>query len=165
MIQNGDLPRPLTIPSRALTVWRRLYQRYSLEPGPAGVGPDVSKTIVPITDADTLLRVPVIQTATVEPVVNTMTAILTVPTGQRWTVTAWDVVRVDGDRTLSAIGPIDPAGASMFLERFSGNTVATRLIEQPLTLDEGWGFAIRVEAATTDGDWTVWLMALVEDAF
>ena len=44
-----------TIPSRALEVWRRLYQRYSLEPLPASVVPDVSKTIVPTTDADALL--------------------------------------------------------------------------------------------------------------
>jgi len=44
-----------TIPSRQLEVWRRLYDRYSLEPRPASVVPDVSKTIVPTTDADALL--------------------------------------------------------------------------------------------------------------
>ena len=52
--QNGqDLVN--SIPSRALDVWRRLYTRYSLEPGPASIAPDVLKTIVPVTQADLLL--------------------------------------------------------------------------------------------------------------
>lgn len=45
-----------TIPSRALEIWRRLYSRFSLEPGPASVVPDVSKTIVPVTQVDPALR-------------------------------------------------------------------------------------------------------------
>lgn len=77
-----------TIPSRALDVWRRLYTRYSLEPGPASVGPDVLKTIVPVTDADVLLRDPVTATATedIQATIGTFVPYFTVPANRRWRI-------------------------------------------------------------------------------
>lgn len=81
------VPAIETIPSRQLEVWRRLYQRYSLEPFPASVSPDVLKTIVPVTQADLLLRVPVtvVSAATdLQAAAGTYVAMHTVPDGKRW---------------------------------------------------------------------------------
>jgi len=93
---NGEL---LTIPSRNLEVWRRMYDRYSLEPRPATVVPDVSKTIVPTTDADALLvengtrRVSTAFGAAIA----TFETVFTVPAATRLHVNVITLLRTVGD--------------------------------------------------------------------
>jgi len=85
-----------TIPSRELEVWRRLYERYSLEPGPASVSPDVSKTIMPITNADELLQRPRGVVGGNTPGADGGITIATVPQGIRWRLQSLVVRRASG---------------------------------------------------------------------
>lgn len=78
-----------TIPSRALEVWRRLYVRFSLEPGPASLVPDVSKTIWPVTSVDLNLRRSRGEAKNLDLSVagGTFVAARTVPDGETWYLT------------------------------------------------------------------------------
>jgi len=77
-----------TIPSRRFDAFSRLYQRYLLDPGPVqnGQGPGVLTTVIPVTQLDELLAVPLVVTATLalEPAAGTYVVGLTVPDGKRW---------------------------------------------------------------------------------
>jgi len=79
-----------SIPSRALDVWRRLYTRFALEPFPASVGPDVLKTIVPVTQADELLKTVIPTVGTLD--LNTVghVVLYTVPQGKRATLVSFN---------------------------------------------------------------------------
>lgn len=79
-----------TIPSRALEIWRRLYTRFSLEPGPASVVPDVSKTIWPVTVVDAALLRSESESKALDLSVASGTFVVarTVPDGQAWTLTS-----------------------------------------------------------------------------
>jgi len=93
----------LTIPSRQLEVWRRLYTRYSLEPAPASVSPDVSKTIVPVTQADALLEAHRSEIGS-----NTASGtgdleMASVPEGKRWTLNSIHMRRATGDSDLDRV--------------------------------------------------------------
>ena len=78
-----------TIPSRALEIWRRLYTRFSLEPGPASVVPDVSKTIWPVTVVDSALLRSEGESKALDlsVTVGTFVSAITVRQGQAWTLT------------------------------------------------------------------------------
>ena len=79
-----------TIPSRALEIWRRLYTRFSLEPGPASVVPDVSKTIWPVTQVDPALRRSVGDNKNLDltGTSDDFVAARTVPAGETWYLTS-----------------------------------------------------------------------------
>lgn len=93
----------LTIPSRALAVWRRLYTRYSLEPAPATVSPDVSKTIVPVTQADVLLERPRSEIGAGTATATGDLQLVEVPVGRRWTLQSVHIRRATGDSDLDRV--------------------------------------------------------------
>jgi len=153
-----------TIPSRALTVWRRLYTRYSLEPFPASVSPDVSKTIQPITDADELLRVPAVDITTTGSLTTGEQVARTVPEPQRWKLYSWDVNRASGDRLVEGISLGDGSQSVRIDSQTAAGTFITRLAT-PLLMDPGWQFILHIAGGTTDGTWLVELLLQIEDAF
>jgi len=157
----------LTIPSRSLDVWRRLYTRYSLEPFPASVAPDVSKTIVPTTDADALLAISGVRTSgLVDIPTGTFTTMHTVPAGERWTLRSLDVFRVDGDRVLDFVAVGDPVNSTLAaIARPANVTSLTLILPTPLVLDEAWIIQITVGGGATDGDWTMNVVVSVEQTF
>jgi len=130
------------------------------------VSPDVSKTIIPITNADVLLTNPVVQESSTTIPTGDVTTVFTVPAGERWTVLVWDAARATGDRTLDRVSVIDPVGGGvMAIARPASVNEASTVLPTPIVLDEGWGFAIRVGGGTTDGLWEVELLTLVESTF
>jgi len=153
-----------TIPSRALTVWRRLYTRYALEPFPATVSPDVSKTIQPITDADELLRIPAVDITTTPSLTLGEQVGRTVPTPQRWKLYAWDVNRASGDRLVEGISLGDGTVSMRIASQTAAGTFIDRL-GTPLLMDPGWQFILHIAGGTTDGTWLVELLLQIEDAF
>jgi len=157
----------LTIPSRALEVWRRLYTRYRLEPFPASVSPDVSKTIQPITDADALLKVPSVQSQTT-PTLSTGSALtfVTVPVGRRWTLYALTIGQVSGDRDITSLRVVDPVtGENVIYNDHAGATSLIQLFTPAIVLDEGWILAEDITGGTTDGIWTSRVFVQDEAAF
>lgn len=156
----------LTIPSRSLEVWRRLYTRYRLEPHPASVSPDVSKTIQPVTQADKLLTRVAVRSNTKEIPTGVLTEVLTVPSGERWTLLIYDVVRVDGDRVLGGIGLTDPVnGLAMFISRPANTTAETVIMPTPVDLPESWQIGVQVGGGATDGDWITEVLVDIQDEF
>jgi len=157
-----------TIPSRALGVWRRLYRRYSLEPFPASVSPDVSKTIVPITNADVLLATASVRTSGLVALTAAggLTTMHTVPAGERWTLSGFDIFRVDGDRLLNNVSLVDPVNSlPVALDRPANVTSLTTIFASPMVLDEAWTIQARAAGGTTDGDWTMDIYVLIEQTF
>jgi len=75
-----------TIPSKRFDVWRRLYARFLLEPGPtSGSRAEVSVVIQPITDVDAVIARSVIQRAAFDLTGSSGTFKgFTVPPGERW---------------------------------------------------------------------------------
>lgn len=84
MVQNGTSPG--SIPSKRFDVWRRLYARFLLEPGPAsGSRAEVLTAIQPITDVDAIIAKAVVQRATFDLTGASGTFKgFTVPAGERW---------------------------------------------------------------------------------
>jgi len=118
----------LTIPSRKLEIWRRMYDRFQLEPMPASVSPDVAKTIQPITSVDELLRDEGILSND-----NTYTAgqavqltMYTVPPNQRWSIWGFNVdSQLTGDNLSDQINveskTLDTQVAHQFtIENYTG---------------------------------------------
>lgn len=135
MVQEG------LIPSKRFDVWSRLYDRYSLEPNPllksqASVG----LTIIPVTQADELLKQPRSFTETTEAsaTLNANLALATVPQGRRWGLLTFNVARLTGDNTFSRIQLFDASqGVTVILTEFSASTSENLRLEVPYRLDEG----------------------------
>ena len=161
MNRNGE--GQLTIPSRSIGVWRRLYTRYSLEPYPASVAPDVAKTIQPVTNADDLLWRPEIKTDTVEVSVSTI-VVATVPTGERWTWYAFAGNVVGGDRDIDRV-IVGDGSNSMVLSEFTAVADRQELWPEPFTMLEGWTIQVRGAGGTTNGDWGFGNYIRIEDVF
>lgn len=153
------------IPSRALEVWRRLYTRYALEPFPASVGPDVLKTIVPVTQADQLLQTPEIREATVTSSAGNIVTYHTVPAGERWEVYGYELERLAGDRTADQ-ALIRMTNANMVINDFTAAAFDAFLAPQLWILPEGALMRARFTAAgATDGDWIMRVYILVQTFF
>ncbi len=145
---NGE-----TIPSRALAVWRRLYTRYELEPFPASVGPDVSKTIVPVTFADELLAVPDIDRTTSGVIGLGNNTLRTVPAGERWELLAYEFTRNTNDRNIDGVRVKDPAGDLMSIDLFTASNERVLILTAPLILETSWQVIINIIGGTADGTW------------
>ena len=143
-----------TIPSRALEVWRRLYTRFNLEPAPASVSPDVSKTIVPITSADELLKEYGADSQDTDEIAigaSGTVVISTVPSGERWVVYTMNIFRVSGDNQVTTITLTDVSrGLLPAIDAFSGTSGRVFILATPLTLEEGDQISV-----TTDGSGSV----------
>ena len=158
---------PDTIPSRALAVWRRLYTRYALEPGPASVGPDVLKTIIPVTQADLLLarHRGVVDETTVVGVGAHLAH--TVPQGLRRAVVTLLAVRTGGTWTLDLVNVIDVSeGATV---RISTQAASDNLFlpahSAPIVLEEGDQISINIATHSVDGTCRLEVWVIDEDLF
>jgi len=153
-----------SIPSRALDVWRRLYTRFSLEPGPASIAPDVLKTIVPVTNVDVLLQVvaPFNVTLDLDVTAGTHVVAYTVPQGRRSTFT---YARRGGSTGSTHIAAVI-AGFTLILtpdgtaEGFLGTTVS-----QPIILDQGDTIGMTATDNPADGGISCRGLVLEEESF
>lgn len=153
--------QPTTIPSRALDVWRRLYTRFALEPYPASVGPDVLKTIVPVTDADVLLRTPAGQQADGDLTgsAGTYVAYFTVPTGRRWTLKMFLRVAT----TAASLVVVSVGGVAIGVSLSSTSTEVQHGIS--LTLDQGDSIGMLASGNAGDSSRSLEILYDEEDAF
>jgi len=156
-----DHPELTLIPSKRFEVWSRLYGRYLLEPLPAGPPQAaVSPLIVPVTQADELLRLPegqinnftVTGVATISP--------FTVPVGERWKLYAMAATLGSGTYTFNDFRVLDTSsGNSCRLDQFSSTTVRSLLLPAPIPLDETDVVQIRIDAESVNGTLTcaIWI--------
>ena len=164
MVSNGG---PALLPAKQFNVWSRLYGRFLLEPGPAvGGNAYVSPVILPVTDADRLLKTADIETSQVTVTGIARFVVLTVTEGERWTILFWRTRRSGGVWNLDEFSVVTPTGVRMTVHQFTSNPTAELWeLQQPLELDEGWDMEVNVDAHTSDGLMTTDLFILREDAF
>jgi len=159
MQQNGTREGLVsTIPSRALEVWQRLYRRYSLEPGPASVPPDVSKTIIPTTDADQLLRTPGNQQATLTNPGSGAGGVtfLTVPTGERWILYVIAIIQ-GASTTHTELLLFDPVEQqSTIVAKYAATADRIEQMASPTPLAEGVQLRVRTDGAAGNLKCAVW---------
>lgn len=129
------------IPSKKFAVWDRLYTRFALEPFPAGVGPDVLKTIAPVTDADELLKeygADLQDSASVDAGATASFTVSIVPEGERWVLYTMNFQRNSGDNQITNIFLRDVSRAiNVSVDAFSGTASRAIRLDQPLTMEEG----------------------------
>lgn len=164
MNQNGEV---VLLPAKRYAVWSRLYQRFLLEPAPAvGSNAFVAPVIQPITDADKLLQRSVVETITT--VINNQATfvIVTVPKGERWTLSIWNTRKSTGTWTHNFFSTQGPEGSAMTVHTYTPTT-GTELWEPrlPLVLDEGWQLKVNADSHSVDGNMISGLLVLKEDAF
>ena len=154
-----------SIPSRALDIWRRLYTRFSLEPGPASIAPDVLKTIVPVTNVDPLLQVVVAVSTSLNLDIGGGGQVVgyTVPTGRRATVLYARRGASTGATQLNIVVGgvllvVSAAGATA--EAFLGQTVT-----QPIVIDEGDTIGMSATDDPGDGGISFRSLVLEEESF
>ena len=153
------------IPSKRFDVWRRLYDRYALEPFPASdsLSTMVAKTIVPVTQADVLLQTEEVRLDVVEVQSDTV-SVVTVPKGERWQWHWFHATRSGGDRNIDRILIRSPA-ASMILESFTAVSTFNFNPPHALVMEEDWEIRVRGIGGATDGDWTFSTLVTVENLF
>jgi len=144
----------LTQPSKLFDLWRRLYDRFAIEPRPAlggDEGPSISTLIQPVTDADALLRDPELQTSRV---LQTTSAVIyyTVPADERWHWFGYHALRAAGDRDITSIDIADLA-ISMRIEVFAAVGERASFFAKELRLESGWTIRLDGSGGTTDGNW------------
>ena len=156
---NGQMP----IPSKRFDVWRRLYRRFTLEPEPsvgesrAGVG----TTILPVTQADELLRTQKL----------TQAAALDLSTGGSYTaiLTAGDqeriiLISVWIEATTAATHIQFQPGGTAF--DFDADATAARNVDlQRLTLEPGESVGLRGTGNAGDSARAANVYYLTEDIF
>lgn len=155
------------IPSRQLEVWRRLYTRYSLEPWPASVSPDVSKTVQPITNADDLLAKPRAELGIGTAAGTGDLQVAVVPADKRWELEALLVRLSSGDSTMNRIEIRDESeGTNIIIKAFSSST--SEVLPAGLgriILDPGDSVRVNIDAFTGGGDWHANMWVTESDIF
>jgi len=155
------------IRSYRFEAWKRLSQRYLLEPVvEPGESTTLSKLIVPVTIADELLRSfkHVIAVASVTGVANIY--VHTVPANKRWFLHALYAVRDGGTWTMDAFGLY--AGGSTVLwfdQRATPVTEFYSVPNQPLPLDVGHQIAVRVPVHSVTGNMSCVALYTEEDVY
>ena len=167
MNQNGpDLVS--SIPSRALEVWRRLYTRYNLEPGPATVGPDVLKTILPVTQADELLarHRGIVEDTTITGV-GAGIVVHTVPVGIRREIITIRFHRVSGTWTIDMVSANDVSESAEVSLRDQGATanVFVAAWSAPIVLEEGDQITVDVATESVNGEGRLEMWVIDQDVF
>lgn len=159
-------------PSRQFALWERMYERFRLEPLPAGLvsRPGVSQIIVPTSNADELLARPIgvlVTGVTASAGLSGGLVADTVPLGRRWKLQILQALRVSGDNTLDGFLIRDTSeGVTM---RIDIQTAAAELVlrfPQPMTLEETDTIQINLSGAgagETIFSFRMWLIE--EDRF
>lgn len=147
----------MTQPSKRFDVWRRLYQRFLIEPFPSDGDVGVSTIISPTTDADALLRTTLIAGYTLSLIgsAGTFVNAVTVPDDKLW------VVKGLHRAATTAVSQVDMRlGGSGF--HFSISATAELYIPiNDIRLPEGGNIGM---LATADaGDSAINLLAIYEE--
>ena len=130
------------MPLRSLetSVWRRLYRRFnilaSIIPGLTHVG----ETIVPVTQADDLLRTFRGERKEIAGLAAGRTAralVTTVPQGERWKVYWGDVGRTGGDNEVSLFEVLHSGAYYIFARQAAPDAAFDLKIQSPFPLGEG----------------------------
>lgn len=152
----------MTQPARIFELWQRLYNRFSIEPVLSDTGPGVETTIVPITNADELLRVSVMEFADLDLQASAGGNVpaFTVPEGQRWIL-------------LSALVPGTTANSQLYVGDGTLNqswepldTAQRRVSLEGFVIDENGGVVgMKTTGNAGDAARTIHLFYLRESAF
>lgn len=165
----------MTQPARRFDLWRRLYTRFLIEPLPAQEGeqPSIATVIMPVTDADVLLRrsnPSSTDSASLAIGRNTYDTIVTVDSSQRLWVTHINVERQSGDNTIDELAVRVPTLAGnvtrIVLERFTATATHVLALPQPFHLDEESEIQIHTSGAGAAATiFRLFLLADLEDLF
>jgi len=130
------------------------------------VSPDVSKTIVPITNADELLRRPrgFVETYAINGVGAKDLA--TVPVGLRWRLFSIDFGLDTGTWTFTTLMVRDSSlGLNVILDSFAAATSRTLLLPAVITLEAGDQVMAGIDSHSVAGNSTATLWLEEEDTF
>lgn len=159
----------MTQPARRFDIWRRLYSRFLIEPLPAALGeaPGVGTLIVPITDADALLKDHGIVSAnTASFDADAQVTGLVVPAGKRWEVHAFNAQQVSGNRTITQMRINDVSvGVGYVTNDFTAAIDNYTLLGTPLPMEEGDSVDIVAVGGSTASVYNVQVWRSEEDAF
>ena len=157
------------IPSRALEVWRRLYTRYALEPGPASVSPDVLKTIIPVTQADLLLAR---HRGLVEDTELTGTGlgvvVHTVPQGIRRTFVTMRFSRLSGGTwtiDMISLNDVSEGAEVSLIPQAASDNVFAAAWSAPIVAEQGDQVTVDVATHSVNGDGRLEAWVIDEDLF
>ena len=166
MTQNGQ-DFISSIPSRSLDVWRRLYTRFTLEPGPASIAPDVLKTIIPVTQADVLLarHRGIVEDTTIDAVASFV--IHTVPVGIRRELVTMRVHRLSGTWNLDLVEVVDASeGANVSITpQAASDNLFLAAWTAPLVLEEGDQVSVDIPTHSVNGSLRLEMWVTDQDLF
>jgi len=156
----------MAIQSKSFDIWRRLYTRFQLEPGPSVIGglPEVSTSVIPVTQVDDLLRegrALIGNTVDLSGGGSLTIACHTVPSGQRWNLfRAWRTTTAAGTRIRIA----DPRNDDIILT-IAGTAEEVVNFGAPFVLEEGWIIGLQETGNGSDIAEQVHILITAEDAF
>jgi len=161
LVQTG-----MAIESKAFDIWRRLYTRFSLEPGPLVEGglPEVSTSIIPTTNVDELLqqgRALISDDMDLSGGTTLTIPGFTVPTGERWKLyRLWR----SGTIVASRVRIVDPRNSDIIL---TSPSIPEEVINfgAPFTLEEGWIIGMQETGNAGDSAETMHVLITSEEAF
>jgi len=142
-----------SIPSKRFDVWRRLYTRFLLEPGPAsGSRAEVLTAIQPITDVDAVIAVATVRRvdADLTPASGTVVG-FTVPDGERWRPGLLHSEATTGNSHIR-MRLKDETGALANVELTINDTAAANIDVRGLILDAGDVIGITTTGNGADGN-------------
>jgi hypothetical protein len=78
---------------------------------------------------------------------NGWTAVLTVPAGKRWSLSAWYIYQSTGDNKIVTVGVRPPPATAelVALKRFASTTTNYVFLEKVVVLDEYWTVEINTD--------------------
>lgn len=161
------------LPSKRQELWRRLYDRYALEPGQVDPAdrPAVFLQVVPVLQADELLRKLATHQDSISITGVGTVDLLTVPSTERWRLHWVYFVKGPGAFTYDTLAVTPEAGNLVVVDTFTA-TSGTRLwpnanapIPLPFPLDRGWKLQLNVNSFTTAGSITVRTVHEVEESY
>ena len=159
----------MAIPSDLFATFARLGSRlrYRGSPTPDVDTPQVSNTVIPITNFDVLLLTPTIPaqvTLDISAGAGTYTPYFTVPSRKRWTLKAAFRDGTTGTcrtRIRNASTRTIPLSANTG----TGGNLDMAVLHSPITLDEGWSIGLDTTGNGADTAIGMFVMYDEEDAF
>jgi hypothetical protein len=135
-----------------------LAERFGLEdttPGETEPA-SVSKIIIPVTDVDKVARdADVYTTGSVSLTGTGAQTLFTMTADEEWTILAYDIGRVSGDRTVDTVYLRDPDNHPCVIRGQTASAVAREVVNNGMRITRGWVIRINLTGGSTDGDWTL----------
>jgi len=155
----------MALPSKAFDIWRRLTNRFQLETGVViGSAPEVSTSIIPVTQVDDLLRDPRALDSGAFDLSgggSLTVTMFTVPTGERW-----NVHRIFRTSTVagSRVRVIDPLNDNIALT-LAGTAEEIVDFGSPFYMNEGWILGMQETGNGGDVNESLNILITSEEAF